>query len=418
MHSPDNLEAPPKPEPTLGAHPPRRWLRDVGWAVAIMATIGILMFLFLRPEPLPEGISASEFERAERLFFKTYGKRPHRRDVFSYLGELSAEERDWNTALVCFRQIPSDDPKYGRSARLQEAEILLDLNRASQAEERLREFLALALREPRPSPGSLRAAYERLAYILSVELRFEDRKPILAEMHALGIANVNESKQYYFPNLLIWRSSTGRHRLREFLAEEPAHWPLHVAQGRYLTAEGKLDEARSLLETLCAREPENLEAASALLECCYEAGDQSSLAKVLDSLPPSEADEPWLLVRMRGELALATQRFQDAISHFQSVLESDPANPECHMGLAKAYEALRQTDKRDETLRHSEVLARIRVFLSNVTEEDAKACLELAAMCEEIELREAAQTYRKHAERISGMLAPPASPVQGLKADE
>lgn len=401
MHSPNKFKPPGEAESPKEVRGPRRWLFDVGLAIAVALGLGIVIYLMLRPEPLPDGISPAEFERAERLFYKSYGKRADRRDVFSYLGELSAEAQDWNTALICFQQIPSDDLKYGSSARLQEAQILLDLNRAAQAEAQLRKFLKLAEREPRPSTGSLRAAYERLAYLLSVELRFEDRKPILAAMHDLGIANVNESKQFYFPNLLIWRSTSGRNRLREFLAEDDSDLPLLIAQGRYLTAEGNLDQARSLLESLFNRAPENPHVASALLECYFETGDQSSFEQCLNSLPRTLGEDSWLMRRMRGELALSTKNWNDAVTHFRAVLKHDPANPESHMGLAKAYDALGQTDKRDEMLRRSKVLAKIRVFLSNITEETPKECLELAQMCEQIEMHEAAQTYREHAGRIS-----------------
>jgi predicted Zn-dependent protease len=393
-------------------------MRDVGLAILVAGGMGLLIFLLVRPAELPEGISASQYQRAERLFQERHRKRPDQRDVFFSLGELSVRDKNWKAALASFQQIPSDDPKYGGSARLKEAQIYLNLHRAPEAESRLREFLNLAEREPAPSLGSLRDAYERLAYLLSVQLRFEERKQVLAEMHKVGVATVYESKQYYFPHLLIWRSVRGRHRLREFLAQDENHLPLLIAQGRYLTAEGKLQEARGLLQTLYEREPGNFAAAAALLECCYEAGDETGLAASLRSLPASSGEEPWLLIRMRGEVALAEQRWSDAIRAFRAVLHSDPANPECHMGLAKAYEALGQEFQRDEILRRSEILAKIRVFLSNVNEENPAACLELAGMCEQIELDEAARTYRKHAERISRTQTRPASPKLSLEANE
>ena len=77
---------------------------------------------------------------------------------------------------------------------------------------------------------------------------------------------------------------------------------------------------------------------------------------------------------------------------------------------AKPAEASRGTLIRDVTIvdvesgrlrpHRSVLLSQIRVSLSKVTENDPAACRELVSTCEQIDYPEAAEAFRKHAERI------------------
>ena len=358
-----------------------------------------------RPAELPDGVSPAEYKQAKLRFLKMYRRNPGRIDVLSLAGELAVGEGRWATAVACFREVPSRDPKYGASARLQEGQVLLRLNRAHDAEQSFREFLSLAERIPSVPDEHVAVARKWLAYLLSVELRLEERKDLLADMHADGRADVFDSKQCYFPNLLLWHTSTGRRRLTEFLKEDPANRVLRLAEGRYLTAEGRLDEAQALLEELRADRQNDLEIAAALLECLFERNDWREFAVVAKSLPGYRPGEPWLLTRMRGEFAVHVGDWQAAVNHFEHVLEADRANPWCQMGLARAFAELKQPQARDEAQRRSLVLSRIRVSLVTVKDDDYHAALELASKCEQIGLREAAETFRQHASRIQSASA-------------
>lgn len=353
-----------------------------------------------RDAALPVGISQDEYSDAERRFQEKYGRQPGRLDVLSLLGELAVRESRLTTAAACFREIPTDDPKYGLPARLQEGHVLARLKRAGEAERSLREFLAHAS-NTWVHRNDVVAAYKWLGYLLSVELRFEERKALLAEMHARGLADVHDSTQYYFPHLLIWHSSSGREPLAEFLKQDPQNPLLRVALARYRTFEGRLDEARALLQDLHRENPDDLYCAAALLECHFERNDWDAFAGVIRKLPERGEGEPWLLTRMRGEFALDEGRWEDAARYFKRVQSVDPANPWAQMGLAEAYAKLERPEARQEALRRSLVLARIRSKLGNVTERDPAGSLELAAACDEIGLREAAEVFRRHAARIN-----------------
>ena len=382
----------------------RRWLGDVALAFAVLLGIAAGIWFLVRPAPLPEGIDRENYDRAEREYRQTYHREPTRADVFFLMGESAWQQNHLEKALSCFRQISPQDPEYGAAVRAQEGEIHVELNRAEAGESCFREFLRLVEQGAEASVSDRVTAYKWLNFLLSVELRFEERKEFLEELHELGHANVFDSKQLYFPHLLIWRSSKGRERLAKFLENDPANPHLLIAQARYLTASGKIDEARALLENLQKKHPEKRYAIAALLECEFESGNQKNFFRIAESLPATEPGEPWLLTRMRGQYALETKRPKDAVRHFERVLEADPSNPESQMGLANAYRQMGQTGLQEKALSRSQVLAKIRVFLSNITENDANAALELASMCEEIELFEAARTYRNHAERIARSL--------------
>jgi predicted Zn-dependent protease len=348
---------------------------------------------------LPPGLLMDEYTQAEQRYREMYRRKPGRTDVLSLAGELAVKDNRLANAVSCFRAIPTADPRYGLSARLQEGQVLLRLNRALDAEKSFREYLAQAAHNPRGS-DHVAIARKWLAYLLSVELRQEERKILLSEIHAEGGADVYDSKQYFFPNLLLWHTSTGRRRLTEFLAEDPENPMLRTAEGRYLTAEGRLDEALALLEELGDERPQDPACIAALLECCFERNDWEGFAQVARLMPEFEQGEPWLLTRMRGERALHERTWEEAVRQFARVLESDPANPWSHAGLARAYAELGQTRKRDEEQRRSLVLSRIRVSLVTVKEDDGDAAVELASKCAEIGLDEAADVFRGHAARI------------------
>lgn len=388
----------------------RFWLG--GLFLLLIAASGTLVAVY-RPQgaSLPPEVSRIDFEHAERALADRYGRPPSRVAVFSYLGELAASEERWPEAAACFRQIPTGTPTFGASARLQEGQIYVKLSRALDAERSLNEYLSLAARDPATPPEHLIVARNLLTYLLSIELRFEERRQVLLGIHADGQADVFDSKQLYFPNLLLWHSASGESRLEKFLEADPDSLTLQLARGRYLTNGGKIDEALTLLEGLCERNPGNLVARAALLEALFEQNSWSELETTAATLPGYEEGEPWLLTRMRGELAVHQERWQEAVEQFQRVLEVDETNPWSVVGLAAAYGGLNEIERREALLRRSAGLAKIRTSLVKVSEQDPQAAFDLAVACESLGYAEAAGTFRGHGERIRRNLSltnPPA----------
>ncbi len=379
-----------------------RWWKPV-LLVAVLAGIAVMLWRQLADDnALPNGVTHEQYVAAERRFQEMYSVKPDRIDVLSLVAELAVADERLEAAVASFAEIPSDHPKYGLAARFQQAVILVQLNRAAEAEEHLREFLRRAKANPAAVPAEHAVtAFKWLTYLLSVQMRLEERKPVLADVHRYGFADVFDSKQYFFPNLLILNSPAGRKRLLEFLEEDPENLELQIALGRYRTAEGRVEESQAFLKQLHQQHPDDLRVAAALLEACFEGDDWESFRQFAAELPGPQPAEPWLLTRMRGEFALQQERYREAADHFKRALEEEPAYLPCQMGLATALGELSETELRQAALRSVEVLAEIRVDLSNVKGDDPAPILDLAAKCERIGLEDAAKIFRWHAMAIS-----------------
>lgn len=382
----------------LKSHP----FRQLVCLLAIVAA-GAVIVIWVRNrlDELPPGVTRSDYKRAAIAYRSVYSKSPSRMDVLSYLGELAVAEGNLELAASAFRAIPVSDEQYGLSARVQLGQILIKMNRACEAEAALREFLEFSERSSRVRNADLVVALQWLKYLMSVELRLEERSVFLARLHALERASVFDSKQYYFPHLLLWETVKGRDELREFLEEAPDDRRLLVAEGRYLTGEGRLQQARLHLEELMEQAPDDRDCLAALLECHYERNDWESFQQVLQRGPAVSPDEPWLLLLMKGEFALHQEDWKAAAGHFEKLLAEEPAHVTACLGLSRAYGRLGRTDQSRLLQERTRVLSRIRPQLVDVTESNPSACEELADRCESIGYAEAAAAFRRHAHRIS-----------------
>ena len=374
--------------------------KQPGWKLPALLLAGLAVAAVVvwqgRGPSLPPGISEAEYKAAADQFRSQYDREPDRLDVLSFAAELAVVDDRIEDALACFSEIPSSDPRYGLSARLQEGQVLLDLNRAADAEAAFRKYLTLAARTPDVAPLNLYAARRRLAFILSVELRFEDRQPLLRSAHESGVVDVFDSKQFFFPHLLIWNSTTGRLRLTEFLKVDPDNRILRIAEARYLISLGQIAEAQSKLKRLLKDKPDDLPVIAALLESYYEAGDAENLQQLLQASPGYRIAEPWLLTRMRGHAAMERQEWKLAVTHFTEVLAADRTNPWAQSAIARASQELQDADMTQATQARSYGIAKIRAALAR---EDHNAALEdLAEACEKIGMPDAAATFRRHAE--------------------
>lgn len=375
-----------------------RVLLAIGFVSLVI--VGIVYYPHRDNSKLPVGVSWDQYQRAKNIHARKFGEHPDQYDVLSVLGEMAVSENKLETALALYQEIPTKHQKYGLSTKLRTGEIFIHLNRAAESEQAFQEFLIRARSESGNSAEDLRTARSWLCYLYSVQMRFEERKPILAELHESESASVFESKQFFFPSLLIWNSSTGRERLRQFLEETPDDPLLNIAEGRYLTGEGRLEEALALLVSLRNRMGDDKRSISAILECLFENNDWSAFSDVMKGVSHIARDDPWLLTQMRGEYALHRSEWEEAIVYFKRLLEEDSTNTIACMGMSRAYRQLGLIDESKQMQFRSLTLARIRPALSKVTETDFTASEDLARECEILGLEDAAETFREHARRI------------------
>ena len=372
--------------------------RIVLLGIAVLVVVGGIYFVSAQQIAIPAGIDEAEFGRARKLYVQRTQLQPNQMDVLSLLGELALHEKNLELAATCFEAIPVTQPKYGLAAKLHAGQIFIRLDRALEAEENFRAFLDHAERALPEDHPDVALARSWLCYLMAAELRFEDRKIVLAEQHAAGSASINDSKQYYFPNLLIWNSSTARERLRAFLKENPDDPQLNIAQGRYLMAEGKLEDAQSHLQEWLSRSSGDLACIAALLECNFERDDWSQIDQLMSVVPAISADEPWLLTLMRGQSALHQKRWEEAESCFNTYLNNDPGSTAACMGLSRALTQLGRAEEAGHVQARLLVLSKIRPQLTDVNQANPAAIEKLARECDELQMRDAAQSFRRHAQ--------------------
>jgi predicted Zn-dependent protease len=377
------------------------------WWLATIALVTPVVFIVVRiksqPEiELPTNVTMAEFEAAAAQFQSMYGDQPTELDTLMLLAEHAVRDELDERAVACFARIPTDSLKYGASARFQEAQILLRMNFADRAEASFRQFLEVAdFRSVRPQHTQL--ARQFLVFILSVELRLEDRQAVLQDMAAAGQLDIYAAKQLFFPTLLIWKSSLGSDRLREFLAQDPDNKRLRVLDARYLVFEGQLRQAHAALQRLLRQYPGDIEVITGLVECCYQQDDWDTIRDILANAPGRSPSEPWVLTRIRGSLALQDQQWKTAESYFRSVLEHDPANPACHVGLAEALLEQGRLEERDRVQQRSLILARIRVDLPAANRTSATAAAAIADSARELQMFAAENVFRAFAARMETM---------------
>ncbi len=349
---------------------------------------------------LPASVSPAEYRAARLKFVELFHREPNDADLMMLLGETAVQNEQLDRAVDCFSRVPSDNTRYGASARLQEAQVLLRNNDAGKAEASFRTFLELADARRSIPQEQLKVARDWLVFLMAVELRFEDRKAILHQMIQDRQFDAYDAKQYYFPTLLIWQSSLGSSRLRNFLEQTPTSRLLLIAQARYLVGEGKPDAADELLKSLRQQYPDDPRVTAASLECFYEKANWKEFEAILSAAPAFRDDEPWLLTQMRAEFAAHSHDWPAAETYFRKVLKADPANPVCHMGLAKALNGPGRTDERKVIQQRSLTLARIRVNLSAVDNTSATAARALAQDARKIQMLEAAESFEYLAEQM------------------
>ena len=387
-------------------------MRLKGWSGGnrLAAGIGLLCmvcvawwFLFRGPE-IPVGVSERNYKLAAIRFESVSKRTPDHFDILMVVGELAVQKDDLDTAIAAFSDVTDEHPEYGPSARFQEALVLVRQQHARQSERSFRRFLKLAKTNSKVSQQDVTEARQWLSFLLSVQLRLDERKEILAAAHDARQINVADSKQYYFPRLLIWKSSSGRRRLMEFLEKDKSDFLLNVALGSYLIGEGKLQEGRTLLESLLAEVPNQPDCVVALLECCFEQDDWKTIASIVSGQQSYQAGERHVLTRSRGELALHERRWEDAVVEFTRALESDLSDPAVNMGLVKALNQLGKTDEQQAAQHRSLLLSQIRVNMARNNERSPGPLLDLAERCREIEMPMAAETFEWHSQRIKQQL--------------
>jgi predicted Zn-dependent protease len=337
---------------------------------------------------LPAGITAQEYRRAREAFELKYRKGADQIDVLSWIAERRLASTDPADAIPCFAAIPTAQPKYGHMARYQQGQILLKLHRAVEAEQQFRELIAVEEAAPVLEPHLLINARENLRHILEVELRFEERHRLLMGVIERGEEDPFEAVVYGFPTVLRWNGPESVLWLEQFQAADPHSPWLEIALGRHRTSQGRLDEARPILERIYQEQPTNLWATAALLVCLQECGDRDQARELFAKLPPQSEDDPWQLLNVRGSFALQNGNADVALVAYEQMLRQVRTCIEAWQGLAQAAQLKNDVERRTKALRMVAGLGRIQNHLGKPIQNagDPNAYLDVADLCDEYNL--------------------------------
>ena len=377
--------------------------RFVLGAVILILVTAMGAWLLPGRRSLPAGVSEKEYLLATEAFQARYGRAASHVDVLSWLAEWYLSHERFQEAIRCFAEIPTSHSEYGHMARYQQGRTLLSLHQAAAAEGEFRELISAEVVLPQIKRHYLVDARQRLRHILEVELRFEERQQLLRETVTRREADFFEVVAYCFPSHLRWNGPDAVRWLEEFQTADKLDPGIKVALGRYRMGQGKLDEARRLLEEVVADRPDDRGAIAALIACLREADDQAELARRFDSLPPLAIDDPWLLLVQRGQFANDHSRSADAIAAFEILLKQDPTSSEAWAGLSQAFLISGDTERRKRALVMSSVLGRIQNNLGKIFREprEPESYLFVLELCAEIDLAEEGQILSEFVERLA-----------------
>jgi tetratricopeptide (TPR) repeat protein len=353
--------------------------------------------------PLPSVITPRQYEFAREAYWLKHGHYGDRFDNLNWLGEWMLLQKRGADAVECFAAIPSSNPKYGRMARFQQGNTLIDLYRAVEAEKQFREFILLEEASPTIQPEFLIRARQRLRHILEVEVRLEERHKLLRGVIERDEDTTFEPVAGCFPSLVRWSGPDAILWIEHFQATNPDNLNLNIALGRYRTTQGRVTEARQILDPLVREHPENLPALSALIACLNEADDPDEASRIMRTLPPRSPDDPWLLLLQRGADANQNGNPQEAAAAFEQLLEQDRTCSGAWQGLSHAARLLNDIPRSKKAIEMATALGRIQNILGKAVLEssDPNSFLDVADRCAEISLNREGAVMTRCAIRLA-----------------
>lgn len=269
-----------------------------------------------------------------------------------------------------------------------EGVALVSLFRAVEAEKQLREVIALEEASPTMKSAYLIHARQRLRHILEVEIRLEERQEMLR-----GVINRGEDVSFEpvagcFPNLIRWDGPDAVQWIEHFQASNPENAELNIALGRYRTQQGKIKEARQILEKVVQENPANLSALAALMACLREDDDPDELARIFKMTPPRSPQDPWQMLLQRGTQEIEEGHHQEAIACYEQMLKQDRTCAEAWKGLGQAKRLAGDDAESKKALQRAADLARIQSQLGKTVQDSANpdSFLDVADICAELNL--------------------------------
>lgn len=349
---------------------------------------------------LPEGIQRADVEDALALTEATHAAESRHRDalVWIQLARWSFLKDDFAAAATCYSRIPNDLP-VSATARTLEGETRFRLHQAAACEETLRKAIELAGDDTEKLSREWYGSRDWLRQLVEMELRYEERHSLLAEIHTrFGKPTLYDSVAYFYPSLLRWNGEDSYAKLMLFLKNEPHNSQLKLAQLRYHTGQGRLAEAEKLIAEDQWPNLDLKRLAAAQMEYLEACGDWSRIGDIIAALPSIQPHDSWLLLEQRGRFAIHSKKWDEAETAFSYLRRADETNLAAHNGLSHAYSSMNRPEEAEAVRSRSEILSRIRNRLGDVLGTSSPdALVAVAELSLELQQRNAARWMIFHA---------------------
>ncbi|MFZ9091926.1 MAG: tetratricopeptide repeat protein, partial [Planctomycetaceae bacterium] len=259
--------------------------------LAIGAALLLLIWLTTRGQPhsrlsfsLPENVRDRDWQRFHRDSIQRYGETAEADGVAILQLAVQLHGQDQTeAALRCLMQIPLELERLGVDAALQRGRLLYAENRVRDAEEAIRTAMSVC---PSENKAARDLATRMLSVILAIELRFEERKSLLAEAAERNELPPALLTQYCFGPLIPWKTAAQAKRIKELLERDSGDPALWIAHARHLQSTGQAVAAVQVLKQIREQLPNSKPALAALLEVYHGQADVAAMIELLN-----QADE-------------------------------------------------------------------------------------------------------------------------------
>jgi Flp pilus assembly protein TadD len=262
--------------------------------------------------------------------------------------EIAEAERDYETALRLLRRIPNDPAAPGAIARYRQGSVLLELGRAREAEESLRKAAEL-------DPGA-REPVAQLRDLYLLQLRRDELRALLRAHRASRAWQLTDLLDFLVagqvPRYIVDDCVS---RVRAFVHADPADTHSLLALASYYAAQGRHAESAEVGRAILHIEPHHPKATALIADSLVSQGRVDEARALLDGLHHESLRDASLL-RSFGRVCLAEGNCIEAAHRLRESLRVAPGDPATLYQLGIACAGLGATTEAAERTRTAQEL--------------------------------------------------------------
>lgn len=265
---------------------------------------------------------------------------PQHTEAQYLMGLAQGNASNWEAAVDWLRRVPDDSPE-GANARCREADALLQLNRAVDAQRALLRALEL-------DPRSLEAR-RGLIHLYRWQDRVVEARQLLWEAYELTPPHERAAllAEWFRIKFGQYPSAVAHQRLRDLMLAQPDDVDTAIALGRWSLKERQLGWAHTVLQQVVRQRPEKIEARAGLVECLIELGHAEEVERLLKDWPADQRDARFWRLEAMWQQEYAGD-YAAAATNYRRLLEAEPDDWPARFRLATC---LRRVDRADEAER-------------------------------------------------------------------